>query len=190
MAARVSLSHWGMHWVELLPPTDDEFDAMVRHSEREMIPSRVTAIWFWIKKIKATPEDRRNKPDVRRAKDGGKFISMTTNLDATLQHCDAVMRKFSAGEFELASSSLRDLENRVQQINNRVTRRQIRVRAPGRPKGAGRKVKLLSKVDATIAEQNLKPLDAAKSVLKLDGERANISGRAKYLLRIHRGAKK
>jgi hypothetical protein len=175
---------------DLLPPADDEFDAMVRRSEREMsIPLRVKAIEAWIAKIKATPEDRRNKPDVRRSKGGATFIATTTNLDAALRHCAAVMRIFSAGDFELALSSLRDLESRVQQINSRVTRTKTRVRAPGRPKGVGQKAKLLAQLESAIADLNLKPLNAAERVLMLNGERAGIPGKAKYLLRIRRERK-
>jgi hypothetical protein len=167
----------------LLPPTDAEFDAMVRRSEREIvIPLRVKAIEDWIAKIKATPEDRRNTPDMRRSKGGRTFITTVTDLDATLKHCDAVMQKFRAGEFLLALASLRGLERRVQEINRRVTKTRTKVRAPGQPKGTGRKAKLLPQLESLIAE-NYKPLDAAMIVLQRNGERINLPGRAKYLLR-------
>jgi hypothetical protein len=189
MAELVSLSHWGMHQIEISPPTDEEFDAMVRDHERNhAIPLRLKAIERWIMKVQARSEDRRNKPDVRRSKGGEKFIAMTTDLDATLKHCATVMRKFSAGEFELAQSSLRDLESRVKEIHSRVTRTQTKTRAQGRPKGAGPKAKLLPQIEALIAE-NYSPLDAAKIVLRENGELVGLAERAKYLLRVRRGRK-
>jgi hypothetical protein len=185
----VSLSHWGMHPIEINPPTDDEYDAMVRHHERyDAIPLRVTTIVAWIEAIKATPQDRRNKPDVRRSKGGETFVAMITDLDSTLQHCAAVMLKFRAGEFELAQSSLRDLEGRVQEIKKRVTRTQTKVRGPGAPKGAGRKVRLVPQVEALIAE-GYEPRDAAKIVLKQNGEPSASPTRISYLLRRRRSAK-
>jgi hypothetical protein len=172
----------------LWPPTDDEYDAMVRRYERDIrIPSEVKAIEDWIAKIKATA-DRRNRPDVRRSLTGERFVAMTTDLDATLEHCAAVMQKFRDGQFELALSSHRDLWSRVQEINSRVMRTRIRVRGQGAPKGAGRKARLLAELEALIAEGG-KPLDAAKTVLQRNGETANLPGRAKYLLRLRRGAK-
>jgi hypothetical protein len=170
--------------------TNDEHDAMVRHHERyDAIPLRLNAIEKWIKKIQAKPEDRRNKPDVRRSKGGEKFIATTTDLDATLKHCAAVMLKFCAGEFELAQSSLRDLESRVKQIKKRVTRTQIKTRAQGRPKGAGPKAKLLPQVESLIAE-NHSPPDAAKIVLRQNGEQAGLPRKAKYLVELRRRTKK
>jgi hypothetical protein len=173
----------------LLPPTDREFDAMVRrHARDSWIPLEVKTIEKWIAAIKADPTDLRNRPNVRRSKTGETYIAMATDLDATLEHCAGVMRKFRAGQFELALSSHQDLWSRVQEINNRVRVVRTRVRGPGAPKGAGRKARLLAELEALIAEGR-KPLDAAKTVLQRNGETANLPGRAKYLLRVRRGAK-
>ena len=98
--------------------TSKQFDRMDNQKE---ILWRVRDIENWVAKIKATPDDMRNTPDVRPNNKGGTFVSKSTNLDRTLKHCEAVRQKYLAGKLDLARSSLDDLQHTVFEINNRIT---------------------------------------------------------------------
>jgi hypothetical protein len=102
-------------------PTAEEFDDMIRRHERQhAIPWRLRDLEKWVAQTKADPKDIRNTPDERPSKHGGTFVSEVSDLDSILKHINAVWRHFRANEFELALSSLRGLESRVQVVQLRV----------------------------------------------------------------------
>ena len=104
------------------PPSDAEFEEMIVRYEREQaIPFRVDSIEKWIRKIKATPDDVRNIPDNRQTKDGRWFLAKITDLDEILKHCATTRQHCTDGKFELALSSLRSLNSRVNEVNSRRT---------------------------------------------------------------------
>jgi len=121
----------------LLPPTDDEFDALVRDYERHgAIPSYLKAAGKWLRKIKKRPGDIRATPDIRPDGRGGTFISKETDPDVALALCERIRRDLEAGEFELAISGRRDLEGRVRAIQARRTDPLIKIGTKCKTSGA------------------------------------------------------